>query len=62
MKKIFFLLGSMNVGGVEKAFLSMLPYIPTDKYEIHLGLLNMRGGFLDDIPSYVIIHHPQIRN
>lgn len=57
MKKIFFLLGSMNVGGVEKAFLSMLPYIPTDKYEIHLGLLNMRGGFLDDIPSYVIIHH-----
>ena len=57
MKKIFFLLDSMNVGGVEKAFLSMLPYIPTDKYEIHLGLLNMRGGFLDDIPSDVIIHH-----
>lgn len=57
MKRIFFLLGFMNVGGVEKALLSMLPYIPTDKYEIHLGLLNMRGGFLEDIPSNVIIHH-----
>lgn len=34
MKKLFFLLSSMNVGGVEKAFLSMLPYIPKDKYEI----------------------------
>lgn len=57
MKKIFFLLSSMNVGGVEKAFLSMIPYIPKDKYEIHLGLLNMKGGFLEDIPQNVIIHH-----
>lgn len=57
MKKLFFLLSSMNVGGVEKAFLSMLPYIPKDKYEIHLGLLNMKGGFLEDIPQNVIIHH-----
>lgn len=57
MKKLFFLLSSMNVGGVEKAFLSMLPYIPKDKYEIHLGLLNVKGGFLEDIPQNVIIHH-----
>lgn len=47
----------MNVGGVEKAFLSMLPYIPEDKYEIHLGLLSCKGGFLDDIPKYVKVHH-----
>lgn len=57
MKKLFFLLSSMNVGGVEKAFLSMLPYIPRDKYEIHLGLINVKGGFLEDIPQDVIIHH-----
>lgn len=57
MKKIFFLLSAMNVGGVEKAFLNMLPYIPKDKYEIHLGLLAFKGGFLVDIPSYVHIHH-----
>ena len=47
----------MNVGGVEKAFLNMLPYIPEDRYEIHLGLLYNRGGFLKDIPDYVHIHH-----
>ena len=56
-KKIFFLLSSMNVGGVEKAFLSMLPYISEDKYEIHLGLLSCKGGFLNDIPKYVKVHH-----
>ena len=57
MKKIFFLLSAMNVGGVEKAFLNMLPYIPRDKYEIHMGLLSYKGGFLEDIPSDVHVHH-----
>lgn len=57
MKKIFFLLLSMNVGGVEKAFLNMLPYIPRNRYEIHLGLLSCKGGFLSDIPNYVHLHY-----
>lgn len=57
MKKVFFLLSSMNVGGVEKAFLSMIALIPKDRYEIHLGLLSLRGGFLDEVPKHVIIHH-----
>lgn len=56
-KKIFFLLNSMNVGGVEKAFLGLLTAIPTDRYEIHVGLLNPKGGFMDAIPSQIIIHH-----
>ena len=56
MKKIFFLLGAMNVGGVEKAFLNMLPYIPKDQYEVHLGLLSYKGGFLKDIPLDVHVH------
>lgn len=56
-KKIFFLLSSMNVGGVEKAFLGLLTAIPRENYEIHLGLLQMKGGFLASIPKDVIIHH-----
>lgn len=56
-KRIFFLLNSMNVGGVEKAFLGLLTTIPIDIYEIHLGLLNPKGGFMDTIPPHVIIHH-----
>ena len=56
-KKLFFLLSSMNVGGVEKAFLGLLTAIPRDKYEIHLGLLQMKGGFMSSIPQDVTIHH-----
>ena len=56
MKKIFFLANSMNVGGVEKAFLGLLSAIPLDKYEVHLGLINKKGGFLDYLPKEVKIH------
>lgn len=57
MKKIFFLLHSMNVGGVEKAFLNLIAEIPRDKYEIHLGLIKPKGGFMESISNDVIIHH-----
>lgn len=57
MKKIFFLLNSMNVGGVEKAFLGLLSTIPRDKYEVHLGLLRCQGGFIKYIPTDVTVHH-----
>lgn len=56
MKKLFFLLNSMNVGGVEKAFLGLLSAIPLDKYEVHVGLINKKGGFLDYLPKEVKIH------
>lgn len=56
MKKIFFLANSMNVGGVEKAFLGLLSAIPLDKYEVHLGLINKKGGFLEYLPKEVKIH------
>lgn len=56
-KNIFFLLFSMDVGGVEKAFLGLLSAIPADKFEVHLGLLRPQGGFMEAIPSHVIIHH-----
>ena len=55
-KKIFFLCHSMNVGGVEKALLSLLSIIPFDQYEVHLGLLHKKGGFLDDVPQQVYVH------
>lgn len=55
-KRIFFLIHSMNVGGVEKALLSLLSVIPLDQYEVHVGLLHKEGGFLDMIPSRVKVH------
>ena len=55
-KKIFFLLHSMNVGGVEKAMLGLLSVLPLNQYEVHLGLLHKKGGFLNDIPTQVSVH------
>jgi len=54
--KIFFLIHAMDVGGVEKALLGLLSIIPFDQFEIHLGVLHKKGGFLGFIPQQVIIH------
>lgn len=56
MKTLFFLLSSMNLGGVERAFLNMIDSLPEDQYEIHLGLIHKKGLLLDQVPSRVKIH------
>ena len=56
MKRIFFLLYSMNVGGVEKALLGLLSKIPFGQYDVHVGLFNKKGGFLDFLPKEVTVH------
>lgn len=54
--KIFFLVHSMNVGGVEKALLGLLSILPLDICEVHIGLIHKEGGFLDFLPKEVKIH------
>lgn len=56
-KKIFFLLYSMNVGGVEKSLVNLLSVLPREKYDIHVGLVHQEGGLLPYLPSDVTIHH-----
>lgn len=56
MKRIFFLVHSMNVGGVEKSLLSLLSVMPLDQYEVHVGLIHKEGGFLSFLPQQVIVH------
>lgn len=55
-KKRFFLLYSMNVGGVEKSLLGLLSTIDPQQNEIHVGLLQKKGGFLPMLPSWVVVH------
>lgn len=55
VKKILFMVTSMNIGGVEKSLLSLLACIPKDKYEITLLLLDKSGGFLGYVPSHIKI-------
>lgn len=59
-KEIFFLLSTMNVGGVEKAFLGLLSIIPLDKYEIHVGFLQAKGGYMEYLPPHIHIHEINI--
>lgn len=53
MKKILFMLSSMNVGGTEKALLNLLSVIPQNEYDVTVLLLEKTGGFLNQIPSWV---------
>ena len=55
--KIFFLLYSMNVGGVEKSLVNLLSILPRERYDIHVGLVHQEGGLLQYLPSDVAIHH-----
>lgn len=46
----------MYVGGVEKAFLGLLTTLPRDEYEVHVGVINSKDGYMHMLPNYVKIH------
>ena len=54
--KILFVAHTMNIGGVEKALLAELATYSPDEYEIHVALLEKKGGFLSKLPSHVTLH------
>lgn len=53
MKKILFMLSSMNIGGVEKSLLSVLSTMNKNDYDVTILLLEKKGGFLDFLPDWV---------
>lgn len=55
-KKLFFLLYSMNVGGVEKSLLGLLSLLPQEEYELHVGLVHPEGAFLPLLPAGTTVH------
>ena len=48
---------NMNIGGTEKALLTMLNEIDSSKYDITLLMLEEYGGFLNEIPSFVKVKY-----
>lgn len=54
-KKILFTINSMNVGGVEKALISLLHDLDYSKFDVDLQLFKKEGLFLSDIPLEVNI-------
>lgn len=53
MKKILFVVKSMNIGGVEKSLISLLNTMSKTEYDVDVLLLENSGGFLQQIPSWV---------
>lgn len=55
MKRILFVMMSLQSGGAEKSLVNLLNEMNPQKYEIDLLLLRKTGTFLSQVPSYVHI-------
>lgn len=53
--KILFVMNNLNVGGAEKALVSLLNELDPKKYEIDLLLFQQRGMFMEELPEHVNI-------
>lgn len=60
-KTILIILKSLNIGGVEKALISLLNIIPQNEYEITLMLVRKEGAFLQYIPKNIKIITPPFK-
>lgn len=58
MKKLLFINGHLNTGGVEKSLLDILKHLDYEKYEVDLLLLEELGDYASEIPEQV---HVQLR-
>lgn len=52
-KKILFVINRLNVGGVEKSLLGLLNALPSERYDIDLGVIEAEGGFKQFVPPHV---------
>lgn len=57
MNKVLFMCINMNIGGTEKALLTMLNEIDSSKYDITLLMLEKHGEFLNEIPDFVKVRY-----
>lgn len=52
-KRILFIMNNLNVGGAEKALVSLLQVFDYDRYEVDLYLFKKEGAFLKEVPVEV---------
>src|SRR5947208_16149057 len=55
-KRIVFLIGSLNGGGAERVFVTLLRHLDRIHFEPHLVLLRAEGEFICQVPKDVVIH------
>ena len=52
-KKVLFIIGILDTGGVSKSMLSLLNVINKEEYEVSLLMMNKSGSFSDQIPARI---------
>lgn len=52
-KRILFINGHLNTGGIERSLVDVLRHLDPKKYEIDLLLLQGEGEYRDEVPQYV---------
>ena len=63
MKKVLFVLYSLNIGGAEKSLVNLLNELPPDRYEVDLLLFQKEGSFLKQVPQWVhVVEAPEAIN
>lgn len=60
-RKLLFVNGHLNVGGVEKSLVDLLRWLDYSKYDVDLLLLEGTGDYLDQIPENVNIINKDTR-
>lgn len=62
-KKIVFLIGSMEAGGAERVFVTLLRHLDRSHFKPYLVLLRAEGEFMCQVPEDVVVHtlHPSRR-
>ncbi|MDU2693463.1 MAG: glycosyltransferase [Intestinibacter bartlettii] len=61
-KRLLFVNGHLNVGGVEKSLVDLLKAIDYDKYEVDLVLFEELGDYIDEIPKDVNVKFYDLTN
>lgn len=55
--KVIFMIINMNIGGTEKALLSMIDEMDKEKWDVTILMLERAGGFLEDVPQWIKVKY-----
>lgn len=63
MRKILFVMHSLDYGGAERSLVNLLNELPQDKYAVDLLLFQKKGDFLAQLPAWVhVLDTPEAIN
>lgn len=62
MKKLLFINGHLNTGGVEKSLLDVLTHLDYDRYDVDLLLLEELGDYAAELPQQVHVNLRCLKN